>query len=386
MATGPSRDHLALPFFGTEHAAWAARVVEFASGLQVSHADTDATCRSLVRELGAAGLLEAGVARAGTDATSIDSRRVCLGREILAWHDGLADFAFAMQGLGTGAISLAGTDATRRAVLPRVSSGEWIAAFALSEAEAGSDVGAMTCAARRDGGAYVLDGEKTWISNGGIADIYTVVARTGESPGTRGLSAFVVYADDPGFTVAERIETIAPHPLATIRFEACRIPADRMLGAPGEGFKVAMRTLDIFRASVAAAAIGFARRALDESVAHVRARRMFGATLADLQLTQGTLGDMATAIDAATLLTYRAAWRRDVQKLPTTREAAMAKMTATESAQQVIDRAVQLFGGRGVRRGEVVERLYREIRSLRIYEGATEVQKLIVARELLKDA
>jgi len=350
----------------------------------VSHDDADAACRSLVRELGAAGLLEGSVARADADAASIDSRSVCLGRELLGWHDGLADFAFAMQGLGTGAISLSGSKATRRAVLPKVAAGEWIAAFALSEAEAGSDVGAMACAARRDGAGYVLDGEKTWISNGGIADVYTVVARTGEAPGARGLSAFVVFADDPGFTVAGRIETIAPHPLATIRFEACRVPADRLLGAPGEGFKVAMRTLDIFRASVAAAALGFARRALDESVAHVQARRMFGGALADLQLTQGALGDMATAIDAAALLTYRAAWRRDVQKLPTTREAAMAKMTATESAQQVIDRAVQLFGGRGVRRGEVVERLYREIRSLRIYEGATEVQKLIVARELLK--
>lgn len=386
MTLSPSRDHLDWPFFGAEHRKWADRVNEFATGLHVDHADVDAACRALVRELGAAGLLDACVGTPGKDATSIDSRAVCLGREILAWHDGLADFAFAMQGLGTGAIALAGTDAIRAAVLPRVASGSAIAAFALSEAAAGSDVAAMQCAARRDGGEYVLDGEKTWISNGGIADVYTVVARTGEGPGTKGLSAFVVYADDPGFSIVERIDVIAPHPLATIRFEGCRIPGDRLLGAPGEGFKIAMRTLDIFRASVAAAALGFARRALAESVAHARVRPMFGGTLADLQLTQASLGEMATQIDAAALLVYRAAWRRDVQRLPTTREAAMAKLTATESAQQVIDRAVQLFGGRGVRVGEVVERLYREIRSLRIYEGATEVQKLIVARELMKDS
>jgi acyl-CoA dehydrogenase len=298
---------------------------------------------------------------------------------------GLADFAFAMQGLGTGAIALAGTPELRAAVLPKVRSGIWLAAFALSEKDAGSDVAAMRCAARADGESYVLDGDKTWISNGGIADVYTVFARTGEAPGTRGISAFVVFADDPGFSVAERIEVIAPHPLATIRFENCRIPAARRLDAPAEGFKIAMRTLDIFRASVAAAAVGFARRALDEAIAHAKERSMFGATLADLQLTQAALGDMATGIDAAALLTYRAAWRRDVQKLPATREAAMAKMNATEVAQTVIDRAVQMFGGRGVRSGEIVEKLYREIRALRIYEGATEVQKLIIARELLKD-
>jgi acyl-CoA dehydrogenase len=242
----------------------------------------------------------------------------------------------------------------------------------------------MTCGARAEGDAYVLDGEKTWVSNGGIADVYTVFARTGEAPGARGISAFVVFPDDRGFSIAERIDVIAPHPLATLRFDNCRIPASRRLGAAGGGFKIAMQTLDIFRASVAAAALGFARRALDEALEHVKSRRMFGGALADLQLTQAAIGDMATDIDAAALLTYRAAWRRDVQKLPTTREAAMAKMTATETAQSVIDRAVQLFGGRGVRRGEIVERLYREIRALRIYEGATEVQKLIVAREVLQ--
>ncbi len=272
----------------------------------------------------------------------------------------------------------------KRSVLPKVAAGELISAFALSEPEAGSDVAAMSCSARRDGASYVLDGEKTWISNGGIADIYTVFARTGEAPGTRGISAFVVFADAPGFSVVERIETIAPHPLARIRFDGCRIPASQLLGTPGEGFKIAMRTLDIFRPSVGAAALGFARRALDEAVVHARSRRMFGATLSDLPTAQSTLGDMATSIDAAALLTMRTAWRRDIQKLPITREAAMAKMTATENAQWVIDQALQLFGGRGVRVGEITERLYREIRALRIYEGATEVQKLIIGRELLK--
>ena len=384
---GPTRDHLQWPFFDPAHRVFAERLDAFTSGgalARIDHGDTDAACRALVRSLGEAGLLDAGVAGDAAEASPIDSRLVCLARETLAWHDGLADFAFAMQGLGTGAIGLSGSPEVRAAVLPKVRSGAWLAAFALSEKDAGSDVGAMRCAARADGDSYVLDGEKTWISNGGIADVYTVFARSGEAPGTRGISAFVVFADDPGFSIVERIDVIAPHPLATIRFENCRVPAARRLGAPAEGFKIAMRTLDIFRASVAAAAVGFARRALDEALAHARSRSLFGATLADLQLTQAALGDMATGIDAAALLTYRAAWRRDVQGLPATREAAMAKMNATETAQQVIDRAVQMFGGRGVRAGEVVEHLYREIRALRIYEGATEVQKLIIARELLK--
>ncbi len=383
---GPTREPLGWPFFGPEHRAFAERLDRFAASgalASVDHSDTDGACRSLVRLLGEAGLLAAATGNGGRDV--IDSRMICIARETLAWHDGLADFAFAMQGLGTGAIGLSGTQAVKDHVLPKVTSGEWISAFALSEKEAGSDVAAMACAARREGDHFILDGEKTWISNGGIADVYTVFARTGEAPGTRGISAFVVYADDPGFSIAERIDVIAPHPLATIRFENCRIPADRLLGAPGEGFKIAMRTLDIFRASVAAAALGFARRALDEAVLHAKTRKMFGATLADLQLTQGALGDMAAGIDAAALLTYRAAWRRDVEKLNTTKEAAMAKMTATETAQSVIDRAVQMFGGRGVAVGEITEQLYREIRALRIYEGATEVQKLIIARELLKE-
>jgi acyl-CoA dehydrogenase len=384
----PTREHLAWPFFSPEHRAFAAELDAFAASGALDgldHHDTDATCRTIVRRMGAAGLLRACVPQAyGGLADPIESRRICLARETLAYHDGLADFTFAMQGLGTGTISLAGSETLKARILPKVANGETIAAFALSEADAGSDVAAMRCAARADGDAYILDGEKTWISNGGIAHVYTVFARTGEAPGTRGISAFVVFPDDPGFSIAERIETIAPHPLATIRFTQMRIPAERRLGAPGEGFKLAMRTLDIFRASVAAAALGFARRALDEALRHARERRMFGGTLADLQLTQAKLGDMATEIDAAALLTWRAAWRRDVERLPTTREAAMAKMAATESAQRVIDAAVQMFGGRGVRAGEIVESLYREIRALRIYEGATEVQKLIVARELLK--
>jgi acyl-CoA dehydrogenase len=367
---GPGRDFLEWPFFDGRHKALAERLDSFAASgalIQIDHSDTDGACRAIVKALGKAGLLDAATGAGGQE--PIDSRAACLTRETLAWHNGLADFAFAMQGLGTGAIGL---------------SGEWISAFALSEKEAGSDVAAMACAARREGDHFILDGEKTWISNGGIADVYTVFARTGEAPGTRGISAFVVFADDPGFSIADRIDVIAPHPLATIRFENCRIPASRLLGAPGEGFKIAMRTLDIFRASVAAAALGFAKRALDEAVAYAKARPMFGNHLSDLQLTQAAFGDMAAQIDSGALLTYRAAWRRDVQGLPTTKEAAMAKMVATENAQAVIDRAVQIFGGRGVKSGEITESLYREIRALRIYEGATEVQKLIIARELLK--
>ncbi|MGD7476418.1 acyl-CoA dehydrogenase family protein, partial [Ralstonia pseudosolanacearum] len=315
----------------------------------------------------------------------IDTRAICLIRETLARHSGLADFAFAMQGLGSGAISLHGTPAQRARYLAKVARGEAIAAFALSEPEAGSDVAAMACAARADGDGYVLDGEKTWISNGGIADFYVVFARTGEAPGARGISAFIVEAGTPGFEIAERIDVIAPHPLARLRFTDCRIPAGQRVGAAGEGFKVAMRTLDVFRTSVAAAALGFARRALDEALARATTRKMFNGVLADFQLTQAKLAQMATAIDSAALLTYRAAWQRD-QGRSVTREAAMAKMTATENAQQVIDAAVQMWGGLGVVSEQPVERLYREIRALRIYEGATEVQQLIIARDLLRHA
>ncbi|VVE20254.1 acyl-CoA dehydrogenase [Pandoraea iniqua] len=381
-------DFLAWPFFddahrqlGTQLDAWCTQELHVDH-----HADTDATCVSLVRQLGRAGWLKYCVpASHGGALDKLDSRALCVLRETLARHDGLADFAFAMQGLGSGAITLAGSDDLKQRYLPRVAAGEAIAAFALSEPEAGSDVAAMACTATLDGDHYVLNGEKTWISNGGIADFYCVFVRTGEAPGARGISAFVVDADTPGLTIAERIDVSAPHPLARLKFDNCRVAASQRLGAAGQGFKVAMMTLDIFRASVAAAALGFARRALDEGLARAKSRQMFGQTLADFQLTQAALGDMATSVDAAALLTYRAAWQRDVLGQRTTREAAMAKMYATESAQQVIDRALQMFGGAGVVSGAIVERLYREIRSLRIYEGATEVQKLIIARELLKD-
>ena len=381
------RSILDLPFYGPEHRQLSDAIFDWASHAmpEIDHHDTDNACRKLVAALGKAGFLRYAVPAAyGGALDELDSRSLCIARETLAYHDGLADFAFAMQGLGTGAITLSGSEALKQHVLPKVASGEWISAFALTEPDAGSDVGAMACDARLEGDHYVLNGEKTWISNGGIADVYCVFARTGEAPGTRGISAFVVYPDMPGFEVAERMEVIAPHPLARLRFTDMKVPVANRLGAPGEGFKVAMRTLDIFRSSVAAAALGFARRALDEGLSHAKARPMFGHTLADFQLTQARLGEMATDIEAAALLTARAAWRRDVQKLPTTREAAMAKMTATENAQRVIDAAVQMHGGQGVRVGVKVESLYREIRALRIYEGATEVQKLIVARELLK--
>ena len=391
------RRYLQLPFFEPRHAAlveslepWAARV---APG--IGHADTDAACRAWVRALGDGGWLRYAVPAAhGGLLPVLESRALCLLRETLARHDGLADFAFAMQGLGSGPITLAGSDALRARWLPKVARGEAIAAFALSEPGAGSDVAAMQTRARRepqpDGSVHwVLDGTKTWISNGGIADFYVVFARTAEAPGARGISAFVVEAGTPGLSIAERIDVIAPHPLATLAFQDCRVPEANLLGEPGAGFKLAMATLDIFRSSVAAAALGFARRALDEGLAHARQRRMFGQALADFQLTQAALAEMATQVDASMLLTYRAAWLRDTaaeRGAPgerQTREAAMAKMVATESAQRVIDRAVQLFGGLGVRSGSIVERLYREIRALRIYEGATEVQQLIIGRDLL---
>ena len=395
----PAASFLDWPFFDRPHRELAARVSAWAAGnlRSKSHpearAEVDAACVRLVRELGAAGITGYCVlAEYGGALPEFDVRAISLIRETLARHDGLADFAFAMQGLGSGAISLAASADLKRKYLPRVARGEAIAAFALSEPQAGSDVAAMTCGARRAGGDYILDGTKTWISNGGIADFYCVFART--SPGERradgtiaaqGISAFVVDAETAGFSVANRIDVIAPHPLATLAFRECRIPGSQRLGAEGEGFKIAMRTLDVFRTSVAAAALGFAQRALDEALAHARSRAMFGRTLADFQLTQAALAEMATAVEAARLLTYRAAWMRDRGER-VTKEAAMAKMTATESAQRVIDRALQMFGGRGVVHGETIERLYRDIRALRIYEGATEVQQLIIGRELLAAA
>ena len=393
MATLPATDvaYLDWPFFEARHAQLHAELDAWATAhlTAASHGDdVDDACRALVRALGQGGWLRHAV---GIDGQAVDTRAICLIRETLARHDGLADFAFAMQGLGSGAISLFGSAAQQAAYLGKVASGEAIAAFALSEPQAGSDVAAMQCAAvhhagdGEDDGYYVLDGEKTWISNGGIADFYVVFARTGEADGARGISAFIVDADTPGFTVAERIRVIAPHPLARLTFAQCRIPAAQRIGAAGQGFKVAMATLDVFRTSVAAAALGFARRAADEALAHAMQRRLFGQALADFQLTQAKLAQMAAGIDASALLTYRAAWQRDCGR-KVTKEAAMAKMTATETAQQVIDGAVQLFGGLGVVSGHPVECLYRDIRALRIYEGATEVQQLIIARELLREA
>ena len=383
-----NRDHLALPFFEDRHRALTEQLDAWcAQQLHPSHGDVDAQCRVLVKQLGTAGWLRHAVAGMGHGGLLdvIDTRAICLLRETLAWHHGLADFAFAMQGLGSGAISLHGTAAQRTRYLPQVASGTAIAAFALSEPDAGSDVAAMACSATDDGDSYVIDGEKTWISNGGIADFYVLFARTGEAAGSRGISAFIVDADTPGLHIAERIEVIAPHPLARLRFERCRVAKSQRLGEAGQGFKVAMQTLDIFRTSVAAAALGFARRALHEGLQRAISRPMFGQRLADFQLTQAKLAQMATTVDSAALLTYRAAWLRDQGRV-VTREAAMAKMAATEGAQQVIDAAVQLFGGEGVRSGAMVESLYREIRALRIYEGATEVQQLIIGRDLLKAA
>jgi len=372
---------LAWPFFDASHRVLAAELESWACSelAHVDHGDTDAACRSLVGALGTAGFLKYSGAPDG----DLDVRSLCLIRETLARHDGLADFAFAMQGLGTGAISLFGTDAQKSDWLPRTRSGKAVSAFALTEPQSGSDVANSTMTAMDDGDAYVLDGEKTWISNGGIADLYTLFARTGEAPGAKGLSAFIVTPDLPGFEIAERLETIAPHPLATLRFTGCRVPKKNMVGTPGAGFRIAMSVLDIFRSTVAAAALGFARRALDEALARVTTREIQGAPLADLQLVQGHIADMALDVDAAALLTYRAAWTKDSGAPRVTREAAMAKLFATDQAQQVIDRAVQLHGGDGVRSGTAVEKLYREIRALRIYEGASDVQKIIIARQTL---
>jgi acyl-CoA dehydrogenase len=381
-------DTLDWPFFEESHRAFAAELSGWADSYlaDLPHDDVDEACRARVAALGAAGFLKAAVPAAyGGLSEKLDVRTLCLAREILAAHDGLADFAFAMQGLGTGSISIAGSEAMKRRILPDVAAGKRIAAFALSEKEAGSDVAAMATTATPDGHAHVrIDGEKSWISNGGIADHYVVFARTGEAPGARGLSAFLVEADTPGLTIAERIEVIAPHPLATLRFEGCRVPLENRIGGPGDGFKVAMATLDIFRSTVGAAALGFARSALHETLAHANGRKLFGGTLGDLQLSQAAIADSAAEVDAAALLVYRAAWTKDRGAARVTREAALAKLVATENAQAVIDRAVQIHGGLGVTKGVKVEELYREIRALRIYEGASEVQKVVIARDLLK--
>lgn len=398
MAHPPELDW---PFFDDTHRDFKSRLDAWcAEHLAHAHHDenreaVDAECVRLVRLLGSGGWLRHAVAGTayGAAADAIDTRQLCLLRETLAFHNGLADFAFAMQGLGTGAISLFGTPEQKARYLPRVAAGQALSAFALSEPEAGSDVAAMHCSAIATTEGYVMNGRKTWISNGGIADFYVVFARTGEAPGeqpsgtpgrgAKGITAFIVDADTPGLLIEERIDVVAPHPLATLKFDNCKVSHAQRIGEAGQGFKVAMATLDVFRTSVAAAALGFGRRALHEAVQWARTRPMFGQHLADFQITQSRIAQMATLLDAAALLTYRAAWLRD-QGQRITREAAMAKMTATENAQQIIDMAVQMHGGMGVRKGQIVESLYREIRALRIYEGATEVQQLIIGKDVLK--
>ena len=378
------RSFLNWPFFEDRHRELAAELQAWAGKelAAVDHSDTDATCRQIVTMLGQAGFLTHSAVdpQAGT---GLDVRSLCLIRETLARHDGLADFAFAMQGLGTGAISLFGTDAQKAQWLTLTRAGKAISAFALTEPQSGSDVANSTMTATRDGDDYLLNGEKTWISNGGIADVYTLFARTGEGPGAKGLSAFIMPADLPGFEVTERLEVIAPHPLATLRFTNCRVPASAMLGTPGQGFRIAMSVLDVFRATVAAAALGFARRALDEALERVTTRHIQRAPLFDLQMVQGHIADMALDVDASALLVYRAAWTKDSGAPRVTREAAMAKLFATDQAQQVIDKAVQLHGGDGVKSGETIEKLYRDIRALRIYEGASDVQRVVIARQTL---
>ncbi len=381
------RSFLRWPFFEERHRALAEQLETWAAQhcAHVDHRDVDAACRELVRNLGRDGWLNHTAPGEGPS-DKIDVRTLALVRETLARHSGLADFAFAMQGLGAGPISLFGTPAQKARWLPKTRSGAAIAAFALSEPASGSDVANISMTARRSGDGFTLDGEKTWISNGGIADLYVVFARTGEAAGAKGLSAFIVRGDNPGLSVAERIEVMAPHPLARLTFKDCRVGTDDLIGAPGDGFKIAMATLDVFRTSVGAAALGFARRALAETIKRAKSRELFGAPLSELQMVQGHIADMAVEIDAAALLVYRAAWTKDMGAARVTREAAMAKLYATEAAQRVIDAAVQIHGGDGVRAGHPVEMLYREIRALRIYEGASDVQKIIIARSALSSA
>jgi len=383
--------HLELPFFDDAHRALANGLVAWAREQRVDESDDRAACRDWVQRLGAAGWLRYCVPAAhGGALPALDSRALVILRETLAWHSPLADFAFAMQGLGSGAITLAGTPEQQSHYLPAVASGQKIAAFALSEPEAGSDVAGLQLRATPTAHGWQLDGQKTWISNGGMADFYLTFAKTDPDAGARGISAFIVDASTPGLDSSAHIQVMAPHPLATLSFHACTVGQQALVGPVNGGFKLAMQTLDIFRASVAAAALGMARRALAEAVAHAKQRKMFGQTLADFQLTQARLGEMSALIDAAALLTYRAAWLRDCSSAhgagtpAYTAAAAAAKLTATENAQKVIDMALQMFGGRGVQVGSVVEHLYRDIRSLRIYEGATEVQLLILGKQALR--
>ena len=385
------RSFITWPFFDNRHtdhfAQLAAWCRDHDAELHTESGDVDADCRRLVQLLGSAGHLRHAVPyEYGGCNTPMDVRMLCLTRQTLAYHSGLADFAFAMQGLGTGSISMFGAETVKQIYLPRVATGEIIAGFALSEEKAGSDVASIATLAERVDGGWRIDGEKTWISNGAIADILTLFARSGEAPGARGISAFAFPTTTKGFSVVEKIDVMAPHPLARIRFDKCFVPDNHLLGEAGQGFKVAMATLDMFRATVGAAALGFARRATDEAVERATTRKLFGAPLSDLQLTQAAIADMALGNDASALLIYRAAWAKDQGQSRVTREAAMAKLYSTDTAQETIDRAVQLFGGAGVVSGNMVERLYREIRALRIYEGASEVQKVVIARSTIADA
>jgi acyl-CoA dehydrogenase len=393
-----STAHLHLPFFDNVHREIGNCLADWLPKQHIEERDDRAACKQWVKHLGANQWLRYCVPAAhGGALEQLDSRALVILRENLAFHSPLADFAFAMQGLGSGAITLAGSPALQAKYLPSVARGERIAAFALSEPDAGSDVAAMKTVAisaifhsPADHNGYEISGTKTWISNGGIADFYVVFAKTDPSPGTRGISALVVDADTAGLDTSAHIDVMAPHPLATLQFDRCRVPAAQLIGQENAGFKLAMQTLDIFRASVAAAALGFARRALAEAVHYAQQRPMFGQRLADFQLTQAKLGEMVALIDAGAVLTYRAAWMRDVA-LPAgtatraqyTAAAAAAKMTATENASKVIDMAVQMHGGMGVKVGSRVESLYRDIRALRIYEGATEVQQLILGKSVL---
>ena len=388
----PDQTFLDWPFFEDHHRAHAAKLRDWAENeiapLEGEEPHTtkevDDLTRTFVSKLGEGGWLKYCVPKAyGGAMESFDVRTLALTREILGYYSGLADFAFAMQGLGTGSITLFGSNEQKKAYLPAVATGEKLAAFAISEPDGGSDVASMTTTAEMDGNEYVINGQKTWISNGGIADQYVLFARTGDAPGAKGLSAFVVEADTPGFSISERINVIAPHPLATITFDNCRIPMTAMLGDSGDGFKVAMATLDVFRTSVGGASLGFARRAMDEAIDRSKERQAFGKPISDFQLIQAKIADMAVKVDAMALLIYRSAWVKDVQDIRVTRESSMAKLYGTEAAQEVIDQAVQIFGGMGVVSGVPVERLYREIRALRIYEGTSEIQRLVIAGQAL---
>ena len=380
------------PFFDESHRIFASELTTWAKQEIAplenedhhSNEILDSSFKNIIKKLGEAGWLKYTIPKAfGGALDELDVRHMALARSILGYHAGLADFAFAMQGLGSGSITLFGSEELKQKYLPDVGLGKRTAAFAISEPEGGSDVASMSTSAALDGNHYVINGVKTWISNAGIADQYVLFARTGDAPGAKGLSAFVIDADNPGLKVTDRINVIAPHPLGTVTLTDCRVPTSSMLGQSGDGFKVAMTTLDIFRTTVGAAALGFARRAMDEAIDRSKTREAFGKKIGDFQIIQAKIGDMAVKIDAAALLIYRSAWVKDVHRTRVTRESSMAKLYATESAQEVIDEAVQIFGGMGVVSGVIVERLYREIRALRIYEGTSEIQKLVIAGQAM---